>query len=74
MRLVRAPWAARLPRPIAGDQIMDRTIDAAVGGSDRRRTSGDAAVAMAGVEGAALLSMGEAPRALVRARARAAAR
>jgi hypothetical protein len=45
-----------------------------VGGSGRRRTSGDAAVTLAGAEGVALLSIGEAPRALVRAGARAAAR
>jgi hypothetical protein len=53
---------------------MDRTIEAAVGGSGRRRASGDAAVTMAGAEGVALLSTGEAPRALAWAEARAAAR
>jgi hypothetical protein len=55
------------------DQIMDRKIEAAIGGSGRRRTSGDAAT-MAGAEDVALLSIGEAPRALARAQARAAAR
>ena len=53
---------------------MNRMSEAAVGGSGRRRTSGNAAVTMAGAEGVALLSIGEAPRALVRAGARAAAR
>jgi len=53
---------------------VNRMREAAVGGSGRRRTSGDAAVTMAGAEGVALLSIGEAPRALVRAGARAAAR
>ena len=53
---------------------MNRMSEAAVGGSGRRCTSGDAAVTMAGAEGVALLSIGEAPRALVRAGARAAAR
>jgi hypothetical protein len=53
---------------------MDRMNEAVVGGSGGRRTSGDAAVTMAGVKGVALLSIGEAPRALARAQARAAAR
>jgi len=74
MRLVRAPWAARLPRPITEDQIMDRTIDAAVGGSDRRRTSGGRFAIMAKAVGVRRLSSGQTPRALVRAGARAAAR
>ena len=53
---------------------MNRMSEAAVGGSGRRRTSGDAAVTKARAEGVALLSIGEAPRALARAGARAAAR
>ncbi len=53
---------------------MNRMSEAAVGGSGRRRTSGDVAVTMAGAEGAVVLSIGEAPRALARAEARAAAR
>ena len=53
---------------------VNRMSEAAVGGSGRRRTSGDAAVTKARAEGVALLSIGEAPRALARAEARAAAR
>ena len=45
---------------------MNRMSEAAVGGSGRRRTSGDAAVTKARAEGIALLSIGEAPRALAR--------
>ena len=36
---------------------MNRMSEAAVGGSGRRRTSGDAAVTMARAEGVALLSI-----------------
>jgi hypothetical protein len=52
---------------------MDRMSEAAVGGSGRRRLSGNTAITTAGAEGAAVLSIGEAPRALLRAGARAAA-
>ena len=53
---------------------MNRMSEAAVGGSGRRRVSGDAAVTMGRAQGVALLSIGAAPRALERAVARAAAR
>jgi hypothetical protein len=53
---------------------MNRMSEAAVGGSGRRRTSEDAADTITGAEGVAPLSTGEAPRALARAEARAAAR
>ena len=53
---------------------MDRMNEAAVGGSGRRRSSGDAAVTIAGAEGAALLSSGQAPPSRARGDARGAAR
>ena len=53
---------------------MNRMSEAAVGGSGRRRTSGNAAVTMAKAEGVRRLWSGQAPRALARAGARAAAR
>ena len=53
---------------------MDRMSDAAVGGNDRRRTSGRRFAIMANAEGIRRLSSGQAPRALARAEARAAAR
>ena len=74
MPLVRAARAARLSRPLTEDQIMDRTIGAAAGGSDRRRTSGGRFAIVAKAVGVRRLSPGQTPRALVRARARAAAR
>jgi hypothetical protein len=53
---------------------MDQNIEAAVGGSDRGRTSGARFASMAKAEGVRRLSSGPAPRALLRAGARAAAR
>ena len=46
---------------------MNRMSEAAVGGSGRRRTSGNAAVTMAKAEGVRRLWSGQAPRALARA-------
>jgi hypothetical protein len=63
-----------LPPAITEEEIMEGNIDAAIGGSDRRRMSGDAAVIKAGAEGVASPGTGEAPRALARAQACAAAR
>jgi hypothetical protein len=63
-----------LPPAITEDQIMDRNIEAAVGGSDRGRTSGGRFAIIVKAEGVRRLSSGQAPRALARAGARAAAR
>jgi hypothetical protein len=48
---------------------MDRTIGAAVGGNDRRRTSGRRFAIIARAAGLRRLSSGQAPRALAEARA-----